>query len=81
MASYKLCREGLDIPVLDRLFMASPVKFVSVIVQSIGRIARTAEGKEPPVCYDFVDGNIGYCERAYKERKRSYRKVGAVIDE
>ena len=28
MASYKLCREGLNIPVLDRLFMASPVKFV-----------------------------------------------------
>ena len=81
MASYKLCREGLDVPVLDRLFMASPVKFVSVVVQSIGRIARTAEGKEPPVCYDFVDRNIGYCERAYKERKRSYRKVGALIDE
>ena len=81
MASYKLCREGLDVPVLDRLFMASPVKFVSVVVQSIGRIARTAEGKKPPVCYDFVDRNIGYCERAYKERKRSYRKVGAVIDE
>ena len=81
MASYKLCREGLDVPVLDRLFMASPVKFVSVVVQSIGRIARTAEGKEPPVCYDFVDGNIGYCERAYRERKRSYRKVGAIIHE
>lgn len=80
MASYKLCREGLDIPVLDRLFMASPVKFVSVVVQSIGRIARTASGKQPPVCYDFVDGNIGYCERAFKERCRSYRKIGATIE-
>lgn len=81
LASYKLCREGLDVPVLDRLFMASPVKFVSVVIQSVGRIARTAEGKEPPVCYDFVDSRIGYCERAFKERKRSYRKVGAVIHE
>lgn len=80
MASYKLCREGLNIPVLDRLFMASPVKFVSVVVQSIGRIARTAEGKESPVCYDFVDSRIGYCERAYKERCRSYRKTGALIE-
>lgn len=80
MASYKLCREGLNIPVLDRLFMASPVKFVSVVVQSIGRIARTAEGKESPVCYDFVDSRIGYCVRAYKERCRSYRKTGALIE-
>lgn len=79
-ASYKLCREGLDIPVLDRLFMASPVKFVSVVVQTIGRIARTAEGKTAPVCYDFVDTNIGYCERAYKERCRSYRKEHAIIE-
>lgn len=80
MASYKLCREGLDIPVLDRLFMASPVKFVSVVIQSVGRIARTANGKGSPVCYDFVDANIGYCERAFKERCRSYRKIGATIE-
>ena len=80
MASYKLCREGLNIPVLDRLFMASTVKIVSVVVQSIGRIARTAEGKESPVCYDFVDSRIGYCVRAYKERCRSYRKTGALIE-
>lgn len=79
-ASYRLCREGLDIPVLDRLFMASPVKFVSVVVQSIGRIARTAEGKCDPVCFDFVDANIGYCERAWKERCRHYRKNHAVIE-
>lgn len=80
MASYKLCREGLDVPVLDRLFMASPVKFVSVVVQSIGRIARTSSGKQTPICYDFVDGNIGYCERAWKERCRHYRKEHAVIE-
>lgn len=81
MASYKLCREGLDVPVLDRLFMASPVKFVSVVIQSIGRIARTAKGKCDPICYDFVDSNIGYCVRAYKERKKSYKKVGANVKE
>lgn len=80
-ASYSLCREGLDIPRLDRLFMASPVKFSSVVVQSVGRIARTFEGKGTPVCYDFVDGKIGFCERAYRERKRSYRRIGANIVE
>lgn len=78
-ASYSLAKEGLDVPRLDRLFLASPVKFSSVVTQAVGRIRRTAEGKETPVVYDFVDEQIGYCDRAYMERKRSYRKMGAEI--
>ena len=78
-ASYSLSKEGLDIPRLDRLFLASPAKFSAVITQAVGRIRRTADGKETPVVIDFVDGEIGYCERAYKERCRSYRKIGAEI--
>ena len=79
-ASYSLAKEGLDVPVLDRLFLASPAKFSSVITQAVGRIRRTAEGKETPVVLDFVDRDIGYCDRAYKERCRSYRKIGAEIE-
>ena len=78
-ASYSLAKEGLDVPILDRLFLASPAKFSSVITQAVGRIRRTAEGKETPVVIDFVDEDIGYCERAWKERCRSYRKIGAEI--
>jgi superfamily II DNA or RNA helicase len=80
-ASYSLCREGLDVPRLDRLFFASPAKFSAVITQAVGRVQRTFPGKETPVVYDFVDVSIGFCERAYKERKRSYRKCGAEICE
>ena len=80
-SSTALSKEGLDIPRLDRLFFASPVKFSAIVTQSIGRVRRTFEGKETPVVYDFVDENIGFCEKAYKERKRSYRKVGAEICE
>lgn len=79
-ATYSLAKEGLDIPRLDRLFLASPVKFSSVVIQSIGRIARTFEGKETPVCYDFVDVEIGFCRRAFKERCRHYRKEQAIIE-
>lgn len=79
-ASYSLAKEGLDVPRLDRLFLASPVKFSSVVIQSIGRIARTFPGKETPVCYDFVDSEIGFCQRAYRERCRHYRKENAVIE-
>ena len=78
-ASYSLCKEGLDIPRLDRLFMCSPVKYSAVVTQAVGRVRRTFEGKETPIVFDFVDGQIGYCERAFKERKRAYKKVGAEV--
>ena len=79
-SSYSLAKEGLDIPCLDRLFLASPARFSAVITQAVGRIRRTAEGKEIPIVFDFRDENIGFCERAYKERCRSYRKMGAEIE-
>ena len=79
-ASYSLAKEGLDIPRLDRLYMTTPKKDYAVVVQSIGRIARRAEGKADAVCYDFVD-QIGFCENQYKRRKTSYRKAGCVIHE
>ena len=79
-ATYSLCKEGLDIPRLDRLFMASPVKDYAVVVQSVGRIARIHEGKENAICYDFID-NIGYLVKSYKQRLRHYKKAGCYICE
>ena len=67
-ASYSLSKEGLDIPRLDRLFLASPAKYSAIITQAVGRIRRTFEGKETPIVLDFKDVNIGFCDRAYKER-------------
>lgn len=72
-ATYSLAKEGLDIPCLERLFMATPQKDYAVITQSIGRIARVCEGKDAPICYDFVD-NIGYLQKSFKKRCTTYRK-------
>lgn len=72
-ATYSLAKEGLDIPCLERLYMATPQKDYAVITQSIGRIARVCEGKDTPVCYDFVD-NIGYLQKSFKKRCTTYRK-------
>ena len=72
-ATYSLAKEGLDIPCLDRLFMATPQKDYAVITQSIGRIARKVEGKTPPVCYDYVD-DIGYFVHSYRKRLTVYKK-------
>ena len=72
-ATYSLAKEGLDIPCLERLFMATPQKDYAVITQSIGRIARTYAGKADPICYDFVD-DIGYLVKSYKKRCTTYKK-------
>lgn len=72
-ATYSLAKEGLDIPCLERLYMVTPQKDYAVITQSIGRIARTCEGKKEPVCYDFVD-DILYLYKAYKKRCTTYKK-------
>lgn len=72
-ATYSLAKEGLDIPCLERLFLTTPQKDYAVITQSIGRIARTYEGKADPIAYDFVD-DIGYLVKSYKKRCATYKK-------
>ena len=79
-ASYRLAKEGLDIPRLDRLYLVTPQKDYTTIVQSVGRIARTFPEKDTPVCYDYVD-DIDYLVRTFKTRCRHYRKCGCAIKE
>lgn len=80
-ATYSLAKEGLDIPRLNRLYLATPQKDYAVITQSIGRIARTFEGKAEPVVYDYVDEGIQYLVRSYKKRCATYRKCGCKFIE
>lgn len=77
-ASYRLAREGLDIPCLERLYLTTPQKDYAIVTQSVGRIARTSDGKADPVCYDFVD-DIPMLIKSYKARCRIYRKGGYEI--
>ena len=78
-ATYKLAKEGLDIPCLNRLFLAQSVKDYSIVEQSIGRVARSFEGKKLGGVYDFVDGNVGIFKRHGKERKKIYEKEGYQV--
>lgn len=72
-ATYALAKEGLDIPCLNRLYMTTPKRDETVITQSIGRIARTFQNKQSPICYDYVD-NMPYLQRVFKKRRTIYRK-------
>ena len=80
-ATYSLAKEGLDIPRLDRLYLTTPQKDYAVITQSIGRIARTFEGKGEPIAYDYVDDGVQYLVRSYKKRCTTYRKCGCKFIE
>ena len=79
-ATYSLAKEGLDVPRLERLYMATPQKDYAVITQAIGRIARTSKGKADPVVHDFVD-DIQYLVKTYKKRCTTYRKNGCYFVE
>jgi superfamily II DNA or RNA helicase len=78
-ATYSLAKEGLDIPRLDRLYLTTPQKDYAIVTQSIGRIARTCEGKEDPIAYDYVDPMTNTV-KAFKKRCTTYRKLGCEID-
>lgn len=79
-ATYSLAKEGLDIPCLERLYMVTPQKDYAIITQSIGRIARTFNGKQNPICLDFVDDSQ-YLVKAFKKRCTTYRKNGCYFEE
>ena len=78
LATYQLAKEGLDVPCLDRLLFATPVKDYAIVVQSVGRIARVCEGKGTPIVYDYVD-DIGFLQGMWKKRCTSYRKDGCIL--
>lgn len=77
-ATYGLAKEGLDIPRLDRLILASPHRDKATIIQSVGRVERKFEGKKTPLVYDIID-NTQFHNNMFKSRKTIYRKNGNKI--
>jgi superfamily II DNA or RNA helicase len=69
-ATYALAKEGLDLPSLNRLILATPQKDFAIVKQSVGRIERNVEGKDQPIAYDIVDNNINFCVGMFKKRKK-----------
>lgn len=74
-ATYSLVAEGLDIPILENLIMASPVKDERLVVQAIGRCQRPSEGKKIANIYDLVD-DVSILDRFTRKRKSVYKKEG-----
>jgi superfamily II DNA or RNA helicase len=76
-ATFSQAHEGLDIPTLDTVILATPK---SDIQQSIGRVMRETPGKNNnPHIYDIVD-QWSILFAMYKKRLRVYRQGGFKID-
>jgi superfamily II DNA or RNA helicase len=71
-ATGALAGEGLDLPKLNRLFVATPIRFKGRITQYIGRALRVAEGKHDAKIFDYVD-HVGVLESSYRSRAKVYQ--------
>lgn len=72
LSTYQMAAEGLDIPRLSCLVLATPR---GDVVQSVGRIQRPCPDKLPPVVDDLVDPYSVFSGLRYK-RLAFYRRSG-----
>jgi len=75
IATYSQANEGLDIPSLNALVMATPK---SDVVQAVGRILREASGQasdHAPLVIDFLD-DYGIFYAQFAKRRKYYTSVG-----
>ena len=77
IGTYTLAHEGLDIPSLDSIILATPK---SNIVQAVGRILRETPGKQHnPLIIDVLD-KWGPFFHQYKKREKYYLEAGFTIN-
>lgn len=76
-ATYKLTKEGLDVPNLSYVVFATPQKDRTTVTQAAGRVGRKAEGKEFGTVIDFVD-DFGMLRGYERKRKTIYKKLGFI---
>lgn len=72
LSTYSMAKEGLDIPRLDTLVLATPK---GDIVQAVGRVQRRHPDKHTPLVFDVVD-TFSVFEQLRWKRWRAYREQG-----
>ena len=69
LATYSMGEEGLDLPFLDAIILATPKSSLSCLEQSVGRILRAHPNKQDPLIVDFFDGFSVFWGMMKKRRK------------
>jgi len=72
----QLIGEGYDLPALESLFLATPIKFSGRLIQYIGRVLRPSPGKDEAMVHDYYDLLVGVLEHGARVRAGVYDQEG-----
>jgi len=72
LATSQFASEGLDIPALDTLILATPM---SDVEQAVGRILRPFDGKKPPIVVDIRDDRVPMFRALGETRDQLYSRI------
>lgn len=80
VATYDLLAEGFNYRPLNRLFMATPIRWKGLVVQTVGRVQRPFEGKTEALVYDYVDERVAmFVKQADSRLSRVYEEMGMTV--
>ena len=85
VTTFQLLGEGFDVPFINRAFIAMPFRAEGKVVQLIGRIQRSAPGKEDSILYDYVDVDVGVLANQFYSKNndcrcKAYTRLGVVVE-
>jgi superfamily II DNA or RNA helicase len=80
LATASLIGEGFDLPQLDTLVLSMPLSFKGRLVQYVGRLHRSHEGKASPRVYDYLDENSPLTRAMFRRRLVGYRQMGYRVE-
>ncbi len=71
VATYDLLMEGFNFRPLNRMFLASPIRWRGNVIQALGRVQRPFEGKTDAIVYDYIDELVAMFVRQSDSRYSS----------
>ena len=86
VCTFALLGEGFDVPFLNRAFVTMPFRAEGKVEQLVGRIQRTADGKNDSIVYDYVDVDIGVVQNQFYTKSKNdcrynaYSRLGLEIE-
>ena len=71
----ELADEGLDLPIISRVYLVYPARAAGRTEQRIGRVMRPAPDKLDAAVVDIVDVNVGVLRGQARRRAAVFREV------